>query len=167
MSVRAINKGGGLPVKDGDIGEYRPPEAKNKAWFDENRKRYEAVYLDPAKAFVAAIGPELQKVSPDIAAEPKVNGAIMRINRDIRFSKDKTPYKLNCSAIIAPGGRKEGMGIPGMYIEMGPEHFRFYSGLYQPEKEVLYKVREYIIKHSAQLNKLVAEKEFVENYFKH
>ena len=64
-----------------------------KPWFDRNRARYEAVYLEPAKAFVAAMAPKLRRLSKDIRAEPRVNGAIMRINRDTRFSKDKTPYK--------------------------------------------------------------------------
>jgi uncharacterized protein (TIGR02453 family) len=82
----------------------------------------------------------------------------------VRFSNDKTPYKLNSSALIAPGGRKAGMGIPGMYLESGPEHFRFYSGLYQPEKHVLQKVREYILEHSDELNKLVSETEFVQRF---
>ncbi len=64
-----------------------------KTWFDANRERYDAGYLEPAKAFVAAIGPKLHRLSAAIRAEPRVNGAIMRINRDTRFSKDKTPYK--------------------------------------------------------------------------
>ena len=65
----------------------------SKAWFDRHRDRYEAAYLAPAKAFVSAIAPKLRRLSQDIRAEPRVNGAIMRINRDTRFSKDKTPYK--------------------------------------------------------------------------
>ena len=54
----------------------------SKAWFDRNRDRYEGAYLEPAKAFVAAIAPKLKRLSRDIRAEPRVNGAIMRINRD-------------------------------------------------------------------------------------
>jgi uncharacterized protein (TIGR02453 family) len=90
--------------------------------------------------------------------------AIFRINRDIRFSKDKSPYKLQMGAVIAPGGRKEGMGIPGMYLELSPAHFRFYSGVYMPEKEVLYNIRDYIMKHSKELDKLVSDKEFVSKF---
>ena len=67
--------------------------AKNnsKAWFDANRADYESGLLEPCKDFVVAIGPKLAKIAPDIHAEPKVSGSIMRINRDTRFSKDKTP----------------------------------------------------------------------------
>jgi uncharacterized protein (DUF2461 family) len=66
--------------------------------------------------------------------------------------------------VVAPGGRKEGIGNPGRYLETGPEHFRFYSGLFQPEKDVLHQIREYIIKHSDELNKLVSDKDFVKRF---
>src|SRR5690242_9527174 len=65
----------------------------DKAWFDAHRADYEDCYVEPAKAFVAAIAPRLEKLDPRIQAEPKVNGSILRINRDVRFAKDKSPYK--------------------------------------------------------------------------
>ena len=65
----------------------------DKAWFTSHRGDYEAYYLEPAKAFVEAAGPKLEKVEPRVVWEPRVNGSIFRVNRDIRFSKDKTPYK--------------------------------------------------------------------------
>ncbi len=63
----------------------------DKKWFDAHRSEYESLYLEPAKRFVEAIGPGLAKISRELRAEPRVNGAIMRINRDTRFSNDKTP----------------------------------------------------------------------------
>ena len=134
----------------------------NRDWFQANKKRFEASVKDPFLAFVAEIIDRTTKIDKRFEADPKK--AVYRIYRDVRFSKDKTPYKMNMSAVIAPGGRKEGIGIPGMYLEMGAEHFRFYCGLYAPEKEVLYQVRQYIIKHSAQLNKLVSDKVFVDKF---
>jgi len=134
----------------------------NRDWFHANKKRYEASVKDPFLEFVAEIIDRTTKIDKRFEADPKK--AVYRIYRDVRFSKDKTPYKMNMSAVIAPGGRKEGIGIPGMYLEMGAEHFRFYCGLYAPEKEVLYQVRQYIIKHSTQLNKLVSDKVFVEKF---
>jgi len=62
----------------------------SKSWFDANRQRYEAAYLDPAKAFVDAIGPQLRELVPGISTEARVNGSIFRINRDTRFSKDNS-----------------------------------------------------------------------------
>jgi len=134
----------------------------HKDWFHANKKRYEASVKDPFKLFVQDMIDRTAAKDDRFAGEAK--NAIFRINRDIRFSKDKSPYKLQMGAVISPGGRKEGMGIPGMYLELSPEHFRFYSGIYMPEKEVLYRIREYIIKHSAQLNKLVSDKEFVAKF---
>src|SRR5664279_4905169 len=64
-----------------------------KTWFDAHRGLYDAGYVEPAKAFVTAIGPKLREISPNVQFEPKVNGSLGRVNRDIRFSKDKRPYK--------------------------------------------------------------------------
>ena len=134
----------------------------HKDWFHENKKRYELSVKDPFNAFVQDIIDRTAKI--DKRFDGLAKDAVFRIYRDVRFSKDKTPYKNHMSAVISPGGRKEGMGIPGMYLQLGAEDFRFYSGLYQPEKEVLQTVREYIIKNSDELNKLTTEKEFVKKF---
>ena len=65
----------------------------SKAWFEAHRGDYENHYIAPAKAFIETVAGPLRALVPDIRAEPRVNGSIFRINRDIRFSKDKTPYK--------------------------------------------------------------------------
>ena len=71
----------------------------NKDWFDKNRKRYIDSVKEPFKKFVTDLIQEISKVDDEVQIEAK--DAIFRINRDIRFSKDKTPYKLNNSAIIS------------------------------------------------------------------
>ena len=134
----------------------------HKDWFHANKKRYENSAKEPFKVFVQDMIDRAAEKDDRFAGEAK--NAIFRINRDIRFSKDKSPYKLQMGAVISPGGRKQGMGIPGMYLELSPAHFRFYSGIYMPEKDVLYRMREYIIKHSSELNKLVTDKEFVAKF---
>jgi len=134
----------------------------NKDWFHANKKRYELSVKEPFLVFIQEIIDRTAKIDKGFEADAKQ--AIFRIYRDVRFGKDKTPYKMTSSALIVPGGKKEGMGIPGMYLEAGPEHFRFYSGLYQPEKDVLQKVREYILKHSDELNKLTSDKDFVKRF---
>jgi uncharacterized protein (TIGR02453 family) len=63
----------------------------SKKWFEANRALYEAGYVEPARRFIETIGPELKKISPGVRYEPKVNGSIGRINRDVRFSRDKSP----------------------------------------------------------------------------
>lgn len=64
----------------------------NKAWFEQNRRAYEELYLGPAKQFVADIAPRFGRLSANIVAEPRVNGSVKKINRDLRFSRDRTPY---------------------------------------------------------------------------
>jgi uncharacterized protein (TIGR02453 family) len=90
-----------------------------KAWFDAHRPRYEAAYVEPAKAFVRAIGPALDELVPGIAAEPRVNGSIFRINRDIRFSKDKTPYKDHLDFWFWEGARKT--ALSGLYLRIAAD----------------------------------------------
>lgn len=106
----------------------------NKPWFEAHRAEYDALHLEPAKDFVAALTPGLSKISPDILAVPKVGGAVGRINRDTRFSKDKTPYKHNMFLRFREpkAGQKEGpgtfvhLGIDGLWLAGG--WFRFDTG---------------------------------------
>jgi len=129
----------------------------NKEWFDANRKRYEASVKDPFVAFVAAVIKEVGKQDKTVRIEPKE--AIFRINRDIRFAKDKTPYKLSTSAIVSPGGRKD-MTAAGVYFELGPESVNFYGGAYMPDKEQLHKIRNAIMHDHKGFRKVVEHRTF-------
>jgi uncharacterized protein (TIGR02453 family) len=134
----------------------------NKDWFQANKKRFELSVKEPFHTFVQDIIDQAANTDKRFAGSAK--DSVFRIYNDVRFSKDKTPYKMHMSAIISPGGRKEGMGIPGMYLQSGAEDLRFYSGLYQLEKDVLQKARTYIMKNSDELNRLLADKEFVKRF---
>lgn len=100
----------------------------DRDWFERNRARYEAHYVQAAKDFVSAIGPELQKLAP-VRAEPRVNGAIMRINRDVRFSKDKRPYKDGLHLMFTEGKGRDGAGfylrIAAKELALGAGQFGF------------------------------------------
>lgn len=113
-------------------------ENNHKEWFDANRKRYVKSVKEPFAAFVGDMIDRVKEEDPKIMITPK--DAIFRINRDIRFSKDKTPYKTNVSAIISRGGRKD-KTYPGMYFELKPAEVRYYGGAHMLDKEQLYKVR--------------------------
>lgn len=144
---------------DDDFLEFFKELAGNnhKDWFDENRKRYESVVKKPFEDFVNALIERIQKHDKSIQITHKE--AVFRINRDIRFSKDKSPYKINRSAIISPKGRKD-KSFPGLYIETSPEHFRIYGGVYQPDKEQLYSIREELAKKQKSVEKLMNDKDF-------
>lgn len=129
----------------------------NKEWFDANRKRYMKSVKEPFEQFITALIGEVAKKDKSIQITYK--DAIFRINRDIRFSKDKTPYKLNRSAIISPRGRKDKTN-PGLYIEAGPEFMRVYGGVYMPDKEQLLSIREHIAKDPKKLDELRSDKKF-------
>lgn len=129
----------------------------NKEWFDANKKRYEASVKEPFKTFVAEVIKEVHKHDKRVNIEPK--DAIFRINRDIRFAKDKTPYKLNSSAIVSPGGRKD-MSAAGIYFELGPESVKFYGGAYMPEKDQLTRIRKAIMRDHKGFRKTIEEKAF-------
>ena len=134
----------------------------NKDWFDINRKRYEENIREPFKLFVGHLINEIAKKDKRFKGlEPK--DCIFRINRDIRFSKDKTPYKLQVSAVVAPEGKKS-KAINGVYFELGPEHLRVYGGIYELDKEDLLDVREAIADNPKKFKKIITNKAFVEMY---
>ncbi len=133
----------------------------SKGWFDVNRKTYETVVREPFKVFIGAVIQAVQKIDSEVSIEAK--DAIFRINRDVRFSKDKTPYKLFNSAIISKTGRKD-KSYPGMYIELNPERLAIYGGIYMPDRKQVEKVRSYMVKNAKQLEKILNNKAFAESY---
>lgn len=134
----------------------------HKDWFDMNRKRYENSVKEPFKAFVTHMIAEIAKRDASFS-DLEAKDCIFRINRDIRFSKDKQPYKLQVSAIITPGGKKS-RGVNGVYFELGPEKLRVYGGIFEIEKEDLMLVREGIAKDLAGFKKAYTDPKFVKTF---
>jgi len=136
-------------------------ENNHKDWFDLNRKRYKTTVKDAFQNFVALMIDRVAAIDPTIALTPK--DSIFRINRDIRFSKDKTPYKTNNSAIISPGGRKD-KSTPGLYFELNHERVRIYGGVYMCERAQLHRIREEIAKDISGLHNALNDKNFKKKY---
>ena len=133
----------------------------HKEWFDDNRKRYEKNVKDPFKHFVSDLIHEISKDDPRIDIEAK--DAIFRINRDIRFSKDKTPYKLDRSAIISAAGRKD-HSIPGFYLSLGPANTYLGGGAYFLKPEQLQKLRSHISRNNREFEKLINQDAFTAHF---
>jgi uncharacterized protein (TIGR02453 family) len=114
-------------------------ENNNRDWFLEHKKVYEAELLEPAKQFVESIAAGLFEISSDLRAEPRVNGSISRINRDTRFSKDKTPYKGHMGFHFAQGSGKD---RPGYFLRFTPDNLGLGAGIYSFDKDLLSKYRE-------------------------
>jgi uncharacterized protein (TIGR02453 family) len=108
----------------------------SKEWFDENRKRYDAVYAQPAKDFVDALAPRLEAISPTVHAEAAVNKSIFRVNRDTRFSADKTPYKNHIDMMFWDGtGRSR--ECAAFFFRLTPEGVHLGAGKHGFDKNEL------------------------------
>jgi uncharacterized protein (TIGR02453 family) len=88
----------------------------DREWFAQNKQRYEAAVLGRQKAFVEAMGGALESVAPGTHADPRVNGSIFRINRDTRFSRDKSPYKKHADVWFWVGEDRK--TAPGYFVRI-------------------------------------------------
>lgn len=128
----------------------------NKEWFDVNRKVYEAAKQD-FEMLVQRIIEQHGKKDEDIASlKPK--DCMFRINRDIRFSKDKSPYKTNFGASINKGGKKA--MVAGYYFHCEPGNSFVGGGLWQPMPDDLKKVRQEIDYCFDEFSKILTSKKF-------
>ena len=104
-------------------------ENNRKEWFEKRRSDFEEYSLQPARAFVEAMGQRLSLLVPHIQADPRVNRSLFRIYRDTRFSKDKTPFKTHL-AIWMWEGRRKRMECSGFYFHLEPERVMVGIGIY-------------------------------------
>ena len=114
-----------------------------KEWFDENRKRYDRYIMEPSRAFVNSIGERLREISPDLMAEPRVNKSLFRLNRDVRFSPDRSPYQTHLGLIFWEGPRKR-MECPGFYMQIDADQIMFAGGMYMLPKDLLEPYRKVV-----------------------
>ena len=88
-----------------------------REWFEAHRSDYEEFVMGPAREFVMAMGKKLRKIAPGVNAIPKINQSLFKINRDMRFSKDKSPYKTYMGIWLWEGPRKR-MESSGFYLHV-------------------------------------------------
>jgi uncharacterized protein (TIGR02453 family) len=128
----------------------------NKPWFDANRKQYENAKTDFA-GFIQTIIDKHGK-QDDSIAHLKAKDCMFRINRDVRFSKDKSPYKNNMGAYINKGGKKSLFG--GYYFHCQPGQSFVGGGLWMPMPPELAKVRQEIDYNFDSFKKIIGSKKF-------
>ncbi len=132
----------------------------HKDWFDSNRKRYDAAQTE-IKSFIAEWIKLYGKKDESIAhLDPKK--CIFRINRDIRFSADKRPYKTNLGAYLTKGGKNS--NLAGFYLHIEPNNCFFGAGNYMPMPDQLAKIRQEIDYNFADFNKIISSKKFKDNF---
>ena len=133
----------------------------NKEWFDQNRATYEEEVKKPFRNLVEALTEKLAKDLPEINRE--VSKSIFRINRDIRFAKDKSPYKNHVAAVFSRKGTQD-LDYPGFYIHFGSKEIRVGGGKYDVSKEQLAKIRQEIFYNNDAFKKIINEKNFKAYY---
>ena len=116
-----------------------------RAWFQANKHRYEEDVLAPALEFIGAMGPRLERISRHFVAIPKrVGGSLMRVYRDTRFSRNKTPYKTNIGIQFRHELGKD-VHAPGFYVHIEPGLCFLGVGLWHPESSALAAIRDSIV----------------------
>jgi uncharacterized protein (TIGR02453 family) len=133
----------------------------NKPWFEKNRAVYENARADFA-AFIQKVIDQLGKKDASIK-NIIAKDCLFRINRDVRFAKDKSPYKSNFGASINRGGRK-GENTAGYYFQVQPGRNFAGGGIWMPEPNELKKVRQEIDYNFADFKKIIGAKKFKSVY---
>lgn len=132
----------------------------DRTWFNANKQRYKDTVVGPMSDFIAAIAPRLDDIAPFFIADARPNGGSMfRIYRDIRFSKDKKPYKEHVACQFRHQAGKDAHA-PGFYLHIDPKGARFGGGLYLPPSEPLGKVRAKISEQSERWTRLKQQHDF-------
>lgn len=128
----------------------------NKLWFGDNKERYQEAKGE-FEQLIGSILTELKHMDSRIAVTSSKD-CIFRIFRDVRFSKNKEPYKTNFGALIAPGGRKK--SYAGYYIHIEPDESFVGGGSYMPEPDVLRAVRKEIYENVNEFKQIINEENF-------
>lgn len=128
----------------------------NKEWFEHNKKLYETAKKEH-EAFVHEVLKEMAVHEEGFGGQ-KAKDCMFRIFRDVRFSKDKTPYKTNFGAVFSKGGKKH-TGA-GYYVHLEPGKNFIGGGIWMPESEVLKKIRQEVDYNLEELEGILKEKKF-------
>lgn len=129
----------------------------NREWFQANKKRFEAAKND-FTGFVAVLLARLTEFDGALAGTTAAD-CLFRIYRDVRFSKNKDPYKTAFGAYMAPGGRKS--SVPGFYLHLDPSESFIAGGSYCPDSAALFKIRSAIADRFAEFEEIVGARDFV------
>src|SRR5262245_48078909 len=113
----------------------------NREWFQANKDSFESELRDPMLTFMAALAPRLHQFAPSFVVDPApVGGSMMRIHRDIRFAKDKSPYKTAIAAHFRHETRS-GESVPAFYLHLAPGRSTVGAGIWHPAPPLLRRIR--------------------------
>jgi uncharacterized protein (TIGR02453 family) len=132
----------------------------DRSWFQQHRDAYEQDVRGPMVALVERAALDLKQVVPELAASPKAS--LYRINRDTRFTDDKSPYKTQVGAIFPHRDLPRHAGA-GLYVEIGPAGTMIAGGIYMPQPPDLLALRQYLAANHGRFRTLVESPEFVKH----
>lgn len=136
-------------------------ENNNRDWFQKHKEEY-LLARENCLEFAHFIIQELRKFDDTLPADLQAEACVMRIYRDIRFSKDKTPYKTNFGIAISGNGKN--FNGPGYYLHIQPGSSFVGGGSWYPEKDQLKAIRQEIDYNGAEFLSIVKAKTFLENF---
>ncbi len=130
----------------------------NRPWFEKHRDQYENDVKLPMLSLIAALRPDFQRFGPEFDLNPK--RCLFRIYRDVRFSKDKRPYKTHVAAHFVLRGRPKGVGGSGYYLHIEPGEVFLGGGIYMPDGDQLKKIRRGLIARSDEFLGIIQDRQF-------
>ncbi len=134
----------------------------NRDWFNEHKAEYKEVIVEPLTTFIALMAPRLNKITKHFVADPRSNGGSMfRIYRDVRFSKDKSPYKLHAACQFRHQLGKDAHA-PGFYVHISPQEVIFGGGIWIPPNPVLAKIRDTIVLNPEEWKRIKSNKAIIQ-----
>lgn len=136
----------------------------NRDWFNANKSRYEEDVLDVALRFIQSMQDPLAEFAPNFTAVPtRMGGSLMRVYRDARFSKNKTPYKTNIG-IQFRHERAKDVHSPGYYVHIEPDEVFVGVGMWRPDSEPLRQIRERIAVRSGEWQRATGSSAFKRHF---
>lgn len=139
-----------------------------KPWFEAHRTEYERDVRAPMRELIEQMDVRLARLAPEITGDPK--RSMFRIYRDVRFSRDKSPYKTHAAcwfyhrdADSGVGGEAEGGGA-GFYLHVEPGGSMVGAGIWMPPRPLLNKLRDVIAEHPAAFERVVTDRGFLRRY---
>ncbi len=132
----------------------------SREWFEANRERYERDAREPMIEFIADFAAPLSEFAPRMVADPRwAGGSMFRIHRDIRFSRDKSPYKTNIGAHFRHEIGRDVHG-PGLYLHLEPGRVFAAAGIWRPRSDTLLKIRQAIAANPAKWESIAEDAVF-------
>lgn len=161
------------PDPDSSMSYFRPAlfrflkqlaRNNNRTWFHANKARYESDVREPLLHLIGDLQPVLANISPHYRADPrKLGGSMYRIQRDTRYSHDKSPYKTWASVRLAHERRRE-MEAPAFYLHFEPGDCFVGAGFWHPSSKTLRAFRDFVVDNPATWTSATHAKAFTDRY---